>query len=78
MSMHPTITAALAEQHRRDMIARAETHRIARAARAARASRPAPARPTRIIPQLIAAACRPVTRLLPVKATATAGAGNES
>jgi hypothetical protein len=72
MSMHPTITAALAEQHRRDMIARAENHRIARA------SRPAPARPTRIIPQLIAAARRPVTRLLPVKAPATAGAGNES
>ena len=33
MSMHPTITAALADQHRRDMIARAEAHRIARAAR---------------------------------------------
>jgi hypothetical protein len=75
MSMHPTITAALADQHRRDMIARAEAHRIARAARA---GRPAPARTMRIIPQLIAAARRPVTRLLPVKATATAGAGSES
>jgi hypothetical protein len=67
MSMHPTITAALADQHRRDMIARAEAHRIARAARA---SRPAPVRTMRIIPQRIAAARRPVTRLLPVKATA--------
>jgi len=75
MSMHPTITAALAEQHRRDMIACAETRRIARAARA---SRPAPARPVRIIPQLIAAARRPVARLLPVKAPATAGADSES
>lgn len=75
MSMHPTLTAALAEQHRRDMIARAETHRIARAARA---SRPAPASPTRIISQLIAATRRPVTRLLPVKAPAAAGAGSES
>ena len=74
MSMHPTITAGLAEQHRRDMIARAENHRIARAARASRPTRP----PMRIIPQLIAAARRPVTRLLPVKAPATAGAGNES
>ena len=75
MSMHPTITAALADQHRRDMIARAEAHRIARAARA---GRPAPARTMRIIPQLIAAARRPVTRLLTVKTTATAGAGSES
>jgi len=72
MSMHPTLTAALAEEHRRDLLARAEAHRIARAAR------PAPARPTRIIPQLIAAARRPVTRLLPVKAPATAGADSES
>jgi hypothetical protein len=75
MSMHPTLTAALADQHRRDMITRAETHRIARAARA---SRPAPARPARIIPRLTAAARRPLARLLPVKAPATAGAGSES
>jgi hypothetical protein len=75
MYMHPTITAALAEQHRRDMITRAETHRIARAARR---SRPAPARPAWIIPQLIVAARRTVTRLLPVKAAATAGAGSQS
>jgi hypothetical protein len=75
MSMHPTPTAALADQHRRDLLARAENHRIARAARA---SRPAPARPTPIIPQLFAAARRPVTRLLAAKppATARAGSGN--
>jgi len=73
MSMHPTLTAALAEQHPQDLLARADD----RIARAARASRPAPARPTRIIPQLIAAARRPVTGLLPVKAPATTGAGSE-
>ena len=61
MSMHPTLTAALADQHRRDLVARVETHRIARAAHA---GRPAPARPMRIIPQLTAAARRPVTLLL--------------
>ena len=70
MSMHPTITAALAEQRRRDLTARAETYRIARAAR------PAPARPVRIIPNLIRAARRPVTRLFRLKAPATAGAGS--
>ena len=56
------------------MIARAEAHRIARAARA---SRPAPARPRRIILQLIGAARRPVTRLRAVKARAAAEAGSE-
>ena len=75
MSMHPTITAALAEQHRRDLTARADRYRIARAARAAG---PAPARPVRVIPNLIAAAWRPVTRLLPAKTPATAGAGRQS
>ena len=33
MSLHPCITVALAEQHRRDLIARADTYRLARAAR---------------------------------------------
>jgi len=66
--MHPSITAAVAEEHRRDMIAQAEAHRIARIARAARASRPALARPMRVIPRLFAAACRSAARLLPVKA----------
>jgi hypothetical protein len=46
MSMHASITAAVAEERRRDMIADAEAHRIARAART---SRPALARPMRII-----------------------------
>jgi hypothetical protein len=75
MSPHPAIIAALAEQHRRDMIARAEAHRIARAARA---SRSAPARPSRIILQLIGAVRRPVSRLRAVKAPAAADAGSES
>jgi hypothetical protein len=70
MSMHASITAAVAEERRRDMIADAEAHRIARAART---SRPALARPMRIIPRLIAAARRPVMRLLPVKASVEAG-----
>jgi hypothetical protein len=70
--MHPTITAALAEQHRRDLTARAEAYRIARAAS------PAPARPVRIIPNLIAAARRPVTRLFRLGTPATAGAGSHS
>lgn len=74
MSMHPTLTAALADQHRRDLFARDENHRITRAARA---SRPAPARPMRIIPRLFAAARRPVTRLLAVKTPATVRAGSE-
>ena len=72
MSMHSALTAALADQHHHHLLARAETHRIARVART---SRPAPARLIRIIPQLIAAARRPVTRLLPVKAPATAASG---
>jgi len=75
MSQHPVTTAALTEQHRRDMIARAEAHRIARAARA---GRPAPARPMRVILQLFGAVRRPVKRLQAVKAPATADAGSES
>jgi hypothetical protein len=75
MSMHPTIAAALAEQHHREMITRAEAHRTARAARA---SRPAPPRPAQIIPQLAAAARRTVTRLLPSRTAATTAAGSQS
>jgi len=75
MSLHPTITAALADQHRRDMITRAGTHRTARTARA---SRPVPARLARIIPQRTAAARRSITRLRPAKTAATAGAGSQS
>jgi len=76
MSMHPTITAALSEQRRRDLTARAETYRMARAARAAS---PAPARPVRvIILHLIVAVQRPVTRLFRLKTPAPAGAGSQS
>lgn len=75
MSVHPAITAAVAEQHRRDMTAQAKAHRIARAARA---SQTAPARPMRIIPRLIAAARRSATPLLPVKIPATPAAGSEA
>jgi hypothetical protein len=74
MSMHPTIATALAEQRRRDMISSAQTQRTARAARTGRAA----ARPARIIQNLIAAAHRPVTRLLRLKTPATAGAGSQS
>jgi hypothetical protein len=58
MSMHPISTAALAEEHRRDVTARAETNRIARDART---NRPAPS--TRIFSKLVAAARRPITHL---------------
>jgi hypothetical protein len=52
MYRHPSMTAALAEQHRRDLINRAESYRLARAARTSRAApaRHAP-RPT-VITQL--------------------------
>ena len=35
MSSYPSITAAVADQHRRDLIAQAEAYRLARAARQA-------------------------------------------
>jgi hypothetical protein len=57
MFTHPTITAALADQHRRDLTARAEKYRTARA------TRPGPPRLRRIIPVLVAAARRPVMYL---------------
>ena len=79
MSMHPTIAAALAEQHRRDLTARAETYRIARAARS---SRPAPPRPAadqaRTLPRLITTAWRTAARLPLLHAPAAEGAGRES
>lgn len=71
MSLHPAIAAALAEQHRRDLTARAEAHRLARAARS---SRPSPgtraADPARIIRQLIAAMRRAAIRLRLLRAPA--------
>lgn len=78
MSMHPTITAALAEQHRRDLTARAETYRIARAAR----SRPAPPRHAAdqvgTLPRLITTARRMAARLPLLHVPAAQGAGSES
>jgi hypothetical protein len=38
MFTNPTITAALAEQHRRDMLAQADAGRLARAARQGRSA----------------------------------------
>ena len=68
MFPHPTITAALAEQHRRDLTARAEAHRLARAVRS---SRPVPTRdtagPVKLVRQLVAAARRTAMRLPLVK-----------
>jgi hypothetical protein len=64
MSMHPIIAAALAEQRRRDLTARAEAYRTARAARG---SRPAPPRQAAdqagTLPRLITAAWRTAARL---------------
>jgi hypothetical protein len=74
MSMHPAIAAALSEQHRRDLTARAETHRITHAARD---SHPAPVRPMRTILLPIAAVRRAVMRQQ-LKTPAATGAGSES
>jgi hypothetical protein len=71
MSMYPTITAALAEQHRRDMIADAGTHRTVRAARV---SRPVPSprttgtRVRRLAAVLAAVACGLVASVAAVPA----------
>jgi hypothetical protein len=40
MFTHPVITAALADQHHQDLIARANTYRLARAARDSQPTRP--------------------------------------
>lgn len=71
MSPHPTITAALAEQHRRDLTARAEAHRLARAVRSSRpASARHPANPVKPIRQLITTVRRSTMRLPLFKAPA--------
>jgi hypothetical protein len=63
MFLHPTIAAALAEQHRRDMTARAEIRRLSRAARS---SRPVPgaraADPADIVRKLVTALRRTAMR----------------
>jgi hypothetical protein len=49
MSMHPAITAALADQHRQDLTAQASAYRLARAARDSRPTRPGqPPQPRRL------------------------------
>jgi hypothetical protein len=79
MSMHPTITAALAEQHRRDLTARAETYRIARTARGSRPAAPRHAADqARTLPRLITTAWRMAARLPLLHVSAAEGASSES
>jgi hypothetical protein len=63
MFTHPAITAALADQHRRDLTAQASASQIARAARDARPTRPGRSRqprritsPVQVIKRAVAAA----------------------
>ena len=67
MSLHPSIGAALAEQHQNDLIAHAEKYRLARAARSSRATpaRQAPGRLMTIVYFPITAARRTAIRVLP-------------
>jgi hypothetical protein len=44
MFTNPTTTAALAQQHRREMLAQADAHRLARATRQRRAAGSRPSR----------------------------------
>jgi hypothetical protein len=71
MTPHPATTAALAAQHRRDLTARAEDYRLARAARS---SGPAPAHhaadPVKLIRQLVTTLRRTALRLPPAKVPA--------
>jgi hypothetical protein len=58
MSMHPAITTAVAEQHRRDLIAQADVCRLARTARQGRPRRPvSPFLTTKRVITTAAAAC---------------------
>jgi hypothetical protein len=69
MNPHPAIAAALAEQHRRALIAEAQTARLARAARPARDGSTRPAR--WFLPRRhprIPAARRGLARLRPARA----------
>jgi hypothetical protein len=73
MFTHPAITAALAEQHRRDMTARASTYRNARAARTGQPTRPGwPPQPHRITSQARALR-RAVTAIAAIAAAAVLG-----
>ena len=58
MFMHPAITAAVADQHRRDLIAQVGADRLARTARQGRSRRPAsPFLTTKRVITAAAAAC---------------------
>ncbi len=82
MSTYPAITAALADQHRRDLIAQASAYRLARAARDSQPARPGrspqPRRPTgplralgRAATTITAAAAAAVLMMTPAGATTT-------
>lgn len=76
--MHPSVTTALAERHRRDLIAQAEMYRLAHVGRSSRA---APARHAphlvKIIQLPIKAARRAAVRVSPsyARRTVTTGPG---
>jgi hypothetical protein len=56
MFSHPAITAAVADQHHRDLIAQADAYRLARAARQGSSGRPARPRPALTMRRLVIAA----------------------
>lgn len=56
MSSYSSITAAVADQHRRDLIAQADAYRLARAARQGSGGRPVLSRPALTIRRLVIAA----------------------
>jgi hypothetical protein len=65
MSMHPAITATLADQHRRDLIAQAEAGRLARAAHRGALRQPAsPVLCARRVITTAAAACAATALLM--------------
>jgi hypothetical protein len=75
MFMHPAITTAIADQHRRDLIAQASTDRLARAARQERPRRSAsPVLTTKRVVTTAAAACTAAAVLM----LAPAGPGHAS
>ena len=56
MFSHPSITAAVADQHRRDLIAQADAYRLAHAARHGSGGRPVLSRPVLTTRRLVTAA----------------------
>jgi hypothetical protein len=63
MSNHPSITAAAADQHCRDLIAHADAYRLARAARQGSGGRPFRSRPALTLRRLVTAAAAACTAL---------------